>query len=64
MVAATLVARVDDSLNGGSDTIVGFLPAVVWRTVASYLGWWTCTAWAFMTAVGIAMAKSGASTFA
>ena len=49
---------------GSSISIVGLLPSVVWRTVASYLGWWTCASWSIMTAIGIAMAKAGASTFA
>ena len=57
--------RTDDAAaSGASDSIVGILPAVVWRTVASYLGWWSCTAWAIMTNLGVAMAKGGASTFA
>ena len=45
------------------DSLVAFLPAVCWRTVASYIGWWTCAVWSLITAVCLAMAHAGAATF-
>lgn len=41
---------------------MGLLPAVVWRTIASYLGWWTCASWAVMTTTVIAMSKVGTTS--
>jgi len=50
--------------DGASGTMTGLLPAVCWRTVASFVGWWTCCVWTVITGVGIAMAHAGAASFA
>jgi hypothetical protein len=33
-------------------------------TLASFVGWWTCSVWTVITGVGIAMAHAGAVSFA
>ena len=54
--------RRDDS-EGATENITSLVPAVCWRTVASFLGWWTCAAWATLISAGVAAAKAGVETF-
>lgn len=45
----------------GEDTsIVALIPPACWRTVAGYLGWWTCACWGVFTAAGVAASRAGA----
>ena len=44
----------------GEDTsLVALIPPACWRTVAGYLGWWTCACWGVFTAAGVAASRAG-----
>ena len=54
---ALLLAEGDGA---GFSVLNRIAPAVAWRTIASYVGWWSCASWAFTTCASIAGHNVGA----
>ena len=61
--ACLLGCKRRDESDGATENITSLVPAVCWRTIASFLGWWTCAVWATLTSAGVAAAKAGVETF-
>jgi hypothetical protein len=45
-------------------SLTAIVPAVCWRTIAGYLGWWVSACWGFFLTVGVALGRRGVAPFA
>ena len=45
------------------DSLTGMIPAVCWRTIAGYLGWFCCGVWGLFTTLGVVLGRNGVSAF-
>lgn len=45
------------------DSLTGMIPAVCWRTVAGYLGWWSCGVWGLFITAGVVLGRTGVPGF-
>lgn len=45
------------------DSLTGLIPAVCWRTIAGYLGWFCCGVWGLFTTLGVVFGRNGVFAF-